>query len=275
MIYKYDGTYIGGVTFPAILLSGFYRWNEEEWFSLGSAAGKPEYPRDSMLVVFYDNSGKITGLFPRTVYPAGNSNNYTPWGPVSLYAYNNSYKIFSPQSDTVYTITKEKLIPSDVVFRGDNSMPYNKYTEPQSTINKYDLEIITETDDYYLLSKRILTSADLSEYQPGRWGGMVDYDQKMILIEKGIKKVAYINLTDDVFGFLPEQFNKFLFMYFTNNAFTYQIDAIKFLDSLKETGIDPVKLESLTPTPARLSSLTANSNPVLISFTLKENITLK
>jgi hypothetical protein len=268
--YDFDGRYLGSVLLPDILLGGLYKWSDDEWFSTGSVTGIPEYPRDSILIIFYNNDGQTTGVHPRKIYPSGTSERYSPYGPINIHKYKNSYKVFSPESDTVYTVTKEKLIPSEVLYCGADCMPYNSYVDPQATIGKHSIEIVTETENYYLLSMRILTKADLREYQPGRWGGVVDFEMKTILIDKKSKKAAYLKITDDIFGFLPEWFHKDLFRYLQVNTVSYQIDAIRFLNSLRDENIDIQKLEYLTTVPERLNALTANSNPILITFNLKE-----
>jgi hypothetical protein len=69
MTYKYDGTWIENIKQPMILLQDFYQWSDSEWFSKGSASGKPEYPRDSVLIIFYDKEGEVTGTVPRKRLP--------------------------------------------------------------------------------------------------------------------------------------------------------------------------------------------------------------
>ncbi len=274
--YDFDGRFLGNVLFPEILLGGFYKWSDDEWFSTGSVTGNPEYPRDSVLILFYNNNGKRTGLHPRTIYPSGASEKYTPHGQISIHKYKNSYKVFSPESDTVYSITKEKLIPSEVIFRGADGMPFNKkFDDPQSTIGKHYLIPAAETESYYLFTMAVLTEADMKKYAPGRWGGIVDFDYKTILIEKKGKKAAYIKLTDDVFGFLPDFFFENMFREMQGHTISFQFDASRFLTTLTEKGIDPGKFEGLTSSPERFKSLTPESNPVLITFRLKENIRIK
>jgi hypothetical protein len=270
--YKYDGSYVNDVHYPEDLLSGFYRWSDDEWFSAGSVSGIPEYPRDSILIIFYNNEGKRTGLQPRSLYPSGSTGKYSPYGGINIHAYNDIYKVFSPESDTVYQITKEKLVPTEVIFCGKDGMPYYRYMDPQATIGKHYIEIVAETDAYYLIKKSILTKADLKEYRPGHWGGIVDHDINTIIIDKKSKKGAYVNITDDIFGFLPEWFQNNFFYQLQVNTISFQIDAMQFLNSLKETGTELEKLVPLTTSPVRLKTLTENDNPVLITFKLKDRI---
>jgi len=272
MIYKYDGTWLSGFFYPEDLLSGLYRWGDNEWFSTGSVTGIPEYPRDSILIIFYDNKGVKTRVHPRSVYPPGKSEKYTPYGPISVYTFNDQYKIFSPESDTVYRITKEKLIATEVLHRGTGQMPYNKFIDPQASVGKHDIELLAETNSYYLITKRIYTKADMREYQPGKWGGIVETENRIILIDKKSRKGSYIKLTDDIFGFLPDWFFDNIFFSFKDNTISYQIDAIRLLNSLTEKNIERQKPEPLTSSPERWNELTEESNPVLITFNLKEKV---
>ena len=275
MKYNYDGTYIESIENPAILLYGFYKWQDDEWFSLGSTTGNPQYPRDSMLMVFYNNNGEITKLFPRTVYPSPPTNNYTPYGRISLYKYNNQYKVFSPGNDTVYNVSKEELIPSEVIFSGRNAMPYNQYLDPAAIVGRHDLEIIAENDNIILIEKTIITKTDFREYRPGVWGGTYETDKQTIAIDKKNKKAAYIEITDDIFGFLPEGFLEYVLESIEDNRVSYSFDAIRYLTFLKEAGIDPQEMVKLAVSPDRLRGLTQDSNPIVISFVLRDHIAIK
>jgi hypothetical protein len=276
MTYKYDGKFLSRFAYPVILLNGVYKWGDNEWFSCGSETSHPEYARDSLLLIFYNNEGKITGKYPRTRYPSGRSDKYTPHGSINIHTFNHIFKVLFTLSDTMYQITKEKLSPTEVIFRGADGMPYNKkFDDPLSTIGKNHIIPVAETDSYYLFTMAVLTEAQMTEYRPGQWGGIVDFDYKTILIEKKGKKAAYIKLTDDVFGFLPDFFFENMFREMQGQTISFQFDASRFLNTLAERGIDPGKFESLTSSPERFKSLTPESNPVLITFSLKDNIRIK
>ena len=276
MTYKYDGTFLSRFAYPEILLNGVYKWGDNEWFSSGSETSHPEYARDSLLLIFYNNEGKITGKYPRTRYPSGRSDKYTPYGSINIHTFNDIFKVLFTLSDTMYQITKEKLIPTEVIFRGADGMPYQrKFDDPLATIGKHHIIPVAETDSYYLFTMAVLTEAQMTEYRPGQWGGIVDFDYKTILIEKKGKKAAYIKLTDDVFGFLPDFFFENIFREMQGHTISFQLDASQFLNTLAEKGIDPVKFESMTSSPERFKSLTPESNPVLITFSLKDNIRIK
>lgn len=274
--YEYDGTYIESISFPEILLGGFYKWSEGEWFSTGNATGNPEYPRDSLIVLFYNNKGEITGRVPRSVYPEPVSNNYTPFGGINVFTIGDNYKLFTPESDTVYILNKEKLIPADVIHRGDDVMPYNKYVDPNSIIGKHDIEIIDETENNYLLMKSVITMADLREYAPGRWGGMFDADHSLIVIDKKNYVASYVKIVDDVFGILPEDPEYFftIFRDIDEERVSLPIDAIRFLKMVDESGVDLETLAAFSPSPERIKNITTDSNPVIITFTLRDHIKL-
>lgn len=275
MNYRYDGSYLGSIRRPMILLSGIYKWSDSLWFSLGSASGIPEFSRDSLLLVFYDNNGQIMGMHPRTVYPPVKGEKYTPQGSISIHIYNNRYKIFSPESDTVYIITPESKTPSEIISSVVGRIPYNRYTEPQNIVGKHDISFIAETDGYYLLHKTIFTDADFTQYAPGKWSARLKIEEKIILVDKQSKEATFVKLTDDVFGFLPEGFISYALSDMRDHRIAEQMDAMNFMKAIYENGIDNSDLMHLTTSPDRLRGLTQESNPVVITFTLKDHIRIE
>ena len=277
MTYTYDGTWIESIKKPEILLSGFYKWSGGEWFSTGSVTGKPEYPRDSILVVFYRNNGDVTTIIPRKVYPESGSNSYTPYGSINVHTFQGNYKLYTPESDTVYLLNKERLVPADIIIRGRDAMPYNKQMDPLSVPGRYDIETIAETDNNYILMKRVVTKADLREYMPGRWGGVYEADYLFIISDKKRQTAAIIDTEDDVFGIFPSD-KEYLFSllrYLENGRISYPIDAITFLKMAGEAGVELKDLAKFSTSPERLLALTPDSNPVILTFTLKDHIRIE
>lgn len=275
MTYTFEGAWIESIKQPMILLGGFYEWGDGEWFSRGSVTGKPEFPRDSVLIIFYNKEGEITGKIPRTVYPETNSDGYTPSSSLSVHKSQGDYKIFSSESDTVYRLTKESLIASDVIKRGKDAMPYNRIIDPQSILGKYDINIIAETKSNYILHKRVVTKADISEYRPGRWGGSLEADNFTLVADKKRRSAAMVEFKDDVFGIIPDKFEMNLFRYLDENRISYPVDAIRFLKMAEDAGVDLETLAALSTNPERIKSLTAESNPVILTFTLKDYIKIE
>jgi hypothetical protein len=275
MTYTYDGAWIESIKQPMILLGGFYEWSAGEWFSRGNATGKPEFPRDSVLIIFYNKQGEITGKIPRTVYPETNSDGYTPSSSLSVHKSQGSFKIFSSESDTVYRLTRESLIASEVINRGKDAMPYNRIVDPQSILGKYDINIIAETKSNYILQKRVVTKADISEYRPGRWGGSFEADYFTLVADKKRRSVGSVKIKDDVFGIIPDKFEMNLFRYLDENRVSFPVDAIRFLKMAEDAGVDLETLAALSTNPERIKSLTAESNPVILTFTLKDYIKIE
>lgn len=273
-IYGFDGSYIESIKRPEILLGGLYKWGDGEWFSTGSVTGKPEYPKDSILIVFYNNNGDVTTIFPRKVYPETGSNSYTPYGGINIYKFHGNYKLYTPESDTLYLLTKDKLIPSEIIIRGRDVMPYNKYMDPLSVPGKHDIETIAETDNNHILMKRVVTKADLREYRPGRWGGVFESDDLFIISDKKRRTAAYIKSEDDVFGIFPSNPDYLfsLLRFLEDGRISYPIDAITFLKMAGEAGVELKDLAKFSVSPERLLALTSDSNPVILTFTLKDYI---
>ncbi|MDX9928761.1 MAG: 6-bladed beta-propeller [Bacteroidales bacterium] len=274
MTYSYDGTWIESIRYPMILLYGFYKWDEGEWFSCGSASGNIQYERDSVIVVFYNNNGEVTGKIPRSVYPFPASTGYTPGTAISVHEYRGDYKVFSPESDTVYVLSKGKLIPADIIHRGKNAKPYNQYIDPQSVTGKHDIDIVAETVNNYIFTKSVVTKADIREYMPGVWGGAFEADFSLIVADKRQRRAATVTISDDVFGILPAKYELSMFRDIIENRICLPLDAIRFLKMVEDAGADIKDLARLSVSPERLLSLTPDSNPVILTFTLKDHIRL-
>lgn len=277
MTYTYEGTWIESIRQPMILLYGFHKWGEDEWFSCGSASGNIQYERDSLIVVFYNHKGEVTGRIPRKVYPYPPSNGYTPGTSINIYRSGDNYKVYTPESDTVYLLTREALVAACIVLRGKDAMPYNKYIDPVSVPGKHNLRIIAETGNNYILTKSVTTKADIREYMPGVWGGAFQADNYLIVTDKKRRTGAVIEFFDDVFGIIPEKANyeQALLNRVENGRISYPIDAITFLKMAGEAGVELKDLAKFSTSPERLLALTPDSNPVILTFTLKDHIRIE
>jgi hypothetical protein len=154
-------------------------------------------------------------------------------------------------------------------------MPYDKVVDPQSTLGKHDIDIIDETKNNYILQKRVVTKADVREYGPGRWGGMFEADFFTIVVDKKRRTAAMIEFKDDVFGVIPAKFEMTLFRFLDENRISFPVDAIRFLKMAEDAGVNIETLAALSTNPERIKSLTAESNPVILTFTLKDYIKIE
>lgn len=274
MIYKYDGTWIDQITYPLDLMGGnISQYSEREWLWTGVAAGNARIQRDSVLMMFFSNEGDIVKLIPRTSYPPAGESKYTP--PAfnsSAYLYKGNYKVYLPGLDTIYAIKERSMIPSGVIYPGKNGLPFNKYVEPSTINGLHRIDLVAETDNNIILTKSVILNAEVSEYRPGQWGGMYSTDEFLIVIDKKSGKAITAELKDDVLGLFPDVNLTGLFSLLKNNRISLPFESIRYLNTLKEKGIDKEEILKMAVSEERLRNLTAESNPVIVSFILKDHI---
>jgi hypothetical protein len=277
MIYKYDGTWIGQVTYPLEMMGGnICQYSDGEWFWTGVASGNPGSQKDSALVIFFDQKGEIVKLIPRTSYPPSGGAKYTP--PAfnsSPYMYKGNYKVYLPGNDTIYTIDDNSMIPSGIVYPGNNGLPFNKFVEPSTIQGMHRISLITETDNNILLTKSVILKAEVFEYSPGRWGGSYSNNTFLIVIDKKSGKAITAELKDDVLGLFPDVNLTPLISTLENNRISLPFESIIYLNTLTEKGIDKGGMLKMAVSEERLRNLTAESNPVIVSFVLKDHISIK
>jgi hypothetical protein len=194
MHYKYDGTFIRKIPLPMQFLDKKVRYADNKWFALGITSGKPNYgtpafQRDSVMMVFFNDKGEITSIIPRTNYPPAGSDKYSPGGRSYLYYNNREYFIYMAGVDTIFRTKENKLIPTWIINRGKDAVPYNTNIDRSELAGKHDIQFVAETGKNLILWKSIVT------------------DFKTIIVDKQTNKAAYVNIIDDVFGFIkPKEF---------------------------------------------------------------------
>ena len=277
MIYKYDGTWIGQVTYPMEMMSGNIRqYSDREWFWTGVASGNPYSPKDSALVIFFDQKGDIVKLVPRSSYPPAGESKYTPPAfDSSPYLFKGNYKVYLPGNDTIYTIENRSMVPSGIIYPGKNGLPFNKFVDPSTILGMHRISLITENDNNIILTKSVIIKADVYEFRPGRWGGSYSNDNFLIIIDKKTGKAVTAELKDDVLGLFPDVNLTSLVSQLKNNRICMPFESIMYLNTLKEKGIDNEKMLKMAVSEERLRNLTVDSNPVIISFVLKDHISIK
>lgn len=261
MHYLYDGTFIREISLPMESLHNKTKYSDNIWFATGSAAGKQNYGgyatrSDSVQVVFFKDNGEVTKIVPRTVYPPPGPNKYSPLGGADLCMHNNVPVLYMGGVDTIFRIIENNLIPSWVLHRGKDGIPYNVNIDREAISGKHIIKLMAETDNNLILLN--LAAPDI----------------KALIVDKTTNKAAYVNIVDDVFGFLkPEEF-KFLLMRLKDNRISVSWDSAQYLKILKENNVDPAPLLKYSPNQERLRNITSESNPVIITFTLKDHIKL-
>jgi len=270
-LFDFAGSFRGEIHQPLELLGDIYKLSANEWFSTGNCAGIPYYTRDSLKIVFYNNEGGITKTIPRIEFPNTRSG-YTPLGGrQSVYKFNNQWNLYFPGVDTLYKIVDKSLVPSLVLVRGKNGMPYNLTIPPSDLPGKYDIQILAETDYNLFIQKMIIKEAEVKEWQPGKWNQRIMPEYQLIIVDKKSKKAAYIKLIDDIFEFLPKEFIDRLV--WQNNSRVFQaLQAIDYLRMIKESKPSENQTKKAIKMMERLKDISENSNPIILSYTLKDKI---
>jgi hypothetical protein len=121
----------------------------------------------------------------------------------------------------------------------------------------------------------VILKAEVFEYRPGRWGGSYSTDELLIIIDKKTGKAVTVELKDDVLGLFPDVNLSGLVSQLKNNRGSMPFESIMYLNILKEKGIDNEVMLKMAVSEERLRNLTVDSNPVIISFVLKDHISIK
>jgi hypothetical protein len=272
-LFDFAGSYKGEIHQPIELLGNIYKLSSNEWFSTGSCAGIPNYSRDSLKMIFYNNEGGITKTIPRIEFPNLRSGDYTPMGGWnSVYKFNNQWNLYFSGVDTLYKMINKSLVPTIVFIRGRNGMTYNVSIPPSDLPGKYDIKILAETDNNLFLQEVIIKEAVVKEWQPGKWNQRIVSEYKLIIVDKKSKKAAYIKLIDDIFEFLPEEFIHRL-VWQNNNSRVFQaLQAVDYLRMIKESKPGESHTQKTVKMMEKLKDISENSNPIILSYTLKDRV---
>ncbi len=275
-LFTLDGKLLKTIKMPFWGTMDMYRWNDQEWFSTGQAGGIPHDARDSFLLYFYTDNGKITRSIPRTHYPPENTKEYvpSPWEN-SVFSSNGERKIYFQGIDTVFTIQDKDLLPSCVIHHVPKMIDYNKTISPQYLKGRFFLFIPGETKNNLFLQKSVIKKADVKQYRPGRWGGAFRTEEALVIIDKKNGKGAVCKIEDDLFGFIPEK----IFQQLTWHPDGY-VSLYMSIPLLQEMIKDYEDSHPDIPpeTAARLKPLKAlheEDNPVIFLFKLKDHIRIE
>ena len=273
-LFDSKGDFVSDVKQPYDLMGNSVSYSGDTWYSPGAVEGHPFYSRDSVLVVIHRPDGEIIKRIPRTVYPPSAYKGFTPMGASgSLHNYDNKWHLYSPGNDTVYSLEGENVVHEYILDRGDKGQEYNTIVDPGSVIGKFSYSIASESDDQWLVSCSEMTKADVREYSPGRWSGMLDFRYEMAVIDKNRDRAGRIEVYDDLFGFIDRRSFNSTYYFTTGNKIVFAQQAsdlkIKIAEKLKEDDLDPDQRKRLEELDSQIDE---NSNPVVFIFTLKDKI---
>ena len=116
-LFDYNGEYIEEIEQPYDFMGDAFYLSDGKWFSPGSAAGPPNYARDSVIIVIHDMEGSIMHKIPRLIYPTGIGYTPTSWRP-SVYRYNDNWNLYMPGLDTIFSMYNTELEVATILDLG-------------------------------------------------------------------------------------------------------------------------------------------------------------
>lgn len=275
-LFRPDGTYLGVIRMPFRLMSNINRLSENEWFSHEGTAGRPQYRRDSLKIVFFDRNGNVNRRVDRTIYPPENSTQYTPTGSSSSITYNGVHKIYFPEDHTIYRVEGQELVPDAVIRPGEKVLPYNELVDPANLVGRHSLKLLSETDRNWFLEKMVFTEVDAKEWddQPGRWSMRFSARAELLVIDKRTGKGQAYTFADDLLHILPEAFSNQLPNWQAGFGAYLSLPAGAYLELTDQSNrIDrqsPVVREKLEV----LDDLTPEDNYIIFHFPFRDEIVI-
>lgn len=267
-LFNKQGKFVRSVKVPLKLSTGIARVGEDLYITPGTIDGRPMWNRDSVLLVWHSSAGDLIKSIPRAQYPPHNTSGYSPgaWSS-SLYQYGNDWHYYSPGNDTIYAINGLNIWPIAIVINGESHVQVNEVIDPKEVIGTYFVNIVGENDKYWIFEKRVTTVADLHEYRPGQWGGMIDMDFSNVIIEKETGKSHHLRFNDDLLGVIPWKYAVNQLKWDSSGRVYMVVQALNLLEWIDEAlENDSVPESALEKVKALRQAIDEDSNPVLFMF---------
>jgi len=241
--------------------------------SPGVVGGLPEYPRDSVMLYFYNAEGEILRSFPRKEYPSKVKSGYLAFSwDISIYQNNDNWQIYNAGDDTLYRINSESLVPLAIFDLGPSGQTCNEYMNPSEVVGSYGIAPALERNHNWLIEKITVTMADINEYRPGQWGGTYDIDESYFMVNKSSGSAQHIKFTDDLTGLIPDSILTRKFEFLENKLVYQTYQAHELHEWLHD--LDPeisVSDEMKIRQDFIRESITEESNPVVFRYKLNKS----
>ncbi len=276
VVQRFDlqGNFIAKVNRPDGFRGDAYRLDKDTWFTAGSSAGYINQIKDSSLIIFYDNEANMSTKIKRSEFPPKTSLGFTPNGfSTSVYKYDNNWKLSIQGIDTLYRLEGKSLIPELIVDPGSKAIRHNEIISQSEFLGSLDFAVFAETSQYYFIRTGIVSEAELTEFQEGYWGGVINYDYSLLLLDKKSYQVREIIIEDDLYGVCEPMYFSGMAELFDNKHMLYPLQPEEI--SSKSEGIleNPKLSEETRNRFAELTKLvTLESNPAILLLTLKDRI---
>ncbi len=274
-LFNLRGQLLQIIQWPYHRMMDIYKLGNEEWFSTGSAGGRPHSQKDSVLLVFYNNEGTISRVIPRTTFPEATRKGFipTPWDN-SVWDYKGKIKVFLPGIDTIYTLENRELIPAGILLSGNKSLPYDKILSQEELKGKYRIRILAETEYNWFIEKSVINSVKLIQYAPNTWGGQFDEDSRIIIIDKKSGNAAQCKFKDDLYGFFPEEAISYITWHRSGKLFL-ALPPVNIQDMIKEYELKGNVPSAIAERLKLIKQIKEDDNPVIFLFTLKDRIKIE
>ncbi len=267
-LFKPDGKFIGEVKNSFELGTGMGMLEEDLFFTLGTSYGKPNYHRDSVLIEWHNTHGKPIKSIKREKYPPENNLGFSPYGSgKSIYKYGEEWHLHSPGNDTIYKIIGQEITPIGIFDFGEKAVQLNDLVDPKAVIGHFNIEILSENENYWILKKSVYTKCEVEHYGAGQWGGEVDFDYSFIFIDKSSRKTWNVQFEDDLLGIIPWDKMDYYLNWDDSGRFYIIVGAIDLIENIDEALKNGKIPESgMEKVNILRQSIDENSNPVLFMF---------
>ncbi|MBT3748876.1 MAG: 6-bladed beta-propeller [Bacteroidetes bacterium] len=275
-LFTRTGEFIANIKSPFELAGKTIMINPELYLTLGSIYGKPTYYRDSVLLEWHTQEGEVVKSIGRTIYPPENNNGFTPIsGGRSLYRSGTIWRLFSPGNDTIYTIKGQEISQYAIFEFGNQYVQLNKIIDPSEVIGRFMIQILSEDDNYWILKKSLVTVCDVNDYGTGQWGGMWDFNESFIVIDKSNGKSWNLSFEDDLLGIIPWKTLQYSLKWDESGKVYIIIgalDLVEWIDAAFDEGnITEPQLSKIRNLRQKIDE---NSNPVLFMLEKKRKFDL-
>ncbi|MDX2415720.1 MAG: 6-bladed beta-propeller [Bacteroidales bacterium] len=271
-----EGNFIDKLNQPDYFRSDAYRLDKNTWFVVGSSADYVSQVKDSSLVNFYNEAGDITGKIRRYEFPPKTRSGFTPGGfQTSVYKHAGVWKLSIQGLDTLYRLEDKSLVPELIIEPGSKAMRHNEIITQSEFLGSVDFAVFAENKNYYFIRKGAVSEAELVEFREGSWGGMINYDYELLLLDKNSFRVTKLIIEDDIYGVCEPMYFSAMAELFDSKHILYPLHPEEI--SSKAEGIlnnDNLSEETRSRFSELKKLITLESNPAILFLTLKDNIDL-
>lgn len=207
-------------------------------------------------VVIFNRKGEVIKSFPNHQQCEPNRTNSFSFNIGEGWFFTKSNDVFFKEAfnDTVFKVTKEKLLPAVIFDMGEHSPPYEKkeIMEDDDYLNMYSVSNIDLNDDYVFFNIK---------YQGQRFSAYHDIkeNQTHLAYERYAERSSFQDDLNEFIPFSPQYIND-------QNELVYNVEAEKIYNWFQD---NPDKIESLPKNLQNLQNIDREDNPMVMIVKLK------